>query len=295
MASEWAILDGCGVCPACRRVVPGDRPCDLDGSVVRPISSAEDRQALLDAVWGSQPRRAELMRHLGARKATTRTRLAAAALGGVGVAGVAVAVLGMPGTVLEIVAGLTWAVVGVSQMVSGQRLIPSGGAALTPQPRFASGQILPCTAVVAPGSGIACAAWALELRYDGRWGSRTTLRVGASTGFDVALDGGERVRIPPGPLWIEDVLPQLAELESPSFEELLRALDPARTDDKDPWPLFRFNVIGEQTLHSGDRVEILGVVDRALGSSQQQAMYRDAPASVLVPRTVPALRLVSRR
>ena len=262
---------------------------------MRPIGSAEDRQALLDAVWGPQIKRAELMRHLGPRKVTTRTRLIAAALGGMGAAGVAAALLGVPGTALELVAGLTWAAFGMSKMMSRQRLIPSGGAAIAPQPRFAAGQILPCPAVVAPGSGIACAAWALELRYDGRWGSRTTLRVGASTGFDVALDGGERVRIPPGPLWIEDTLPQLAELESPSFEELLRALDPARTDHTDPWPLFRFNVIGEETLHSGDRVEILGVVDRALGSSQQQAMYRDAPASVLVPRTVPALRLVARR
>jgi hypothetical protein len=43
------------------------------------------------------------------------------------------------------------------------------------------------------------------------------------------------------------------------------------------------------------RIEILGVVDRAPGSGQHQAMFRDAPASVLVPRTGPALRLVSRR
>jgi len=294
MANAWALLDDCGICPACRRVVRCDKPCDLDGSIVRPIASMEDKQALIDAVWGSPASRAELTHHRAARTATVGTRVVAAlALGTVCVS--VVSVIGMANGAATIVFGILGAALGVSGKAPRRLLIPSGGAAIAAQPRFAAGQILPCEAVVAPGGGVECAAWALELRYDGRWGSRTTLRIGASAGFNVALDGGEHLRIPAGPLWIQDPLPQLAEIESPMLEELLRALDPTRSGDTEPWPLFPFNVISEQTLQIGDRIEILGAMDRELVSGQEDAMYRDAPASMLVPRAAPALRLISPR
>lgn len=294
LANAWGPLDGCGVCPVCRRVIPGSKPCDLDGAVVRPIASGDDKQALVDVVWGLPIGRAELMQRLAARTASARMRVAAGvALGTVSM--VVANVVGAASGFAMIFAGLTGAAVGVSLNTPKRIVLPSGGAAIAPLPRFAAGRILPCDAVVTPGSDIECAAWALELRYDGRWGSRTTLRVGASAGFDVALDGGEHARIPAGPLWIQGALPQLAELESPSLEELLRALDPTRSGDTEPWPLFPFNIISEETLQIGDRVEILGAMDRALVAGQPDAMYRDAPASVLEPRAVPALRLLSPR
>jgi hypothetical protein len=294
MANIWGLLDGCGVCPVCRRVIPGDKPCDVDGAVVRPIASPEDKQVLVDAVWGTPARRAELVQQLATRTATARIRLVAGLA--LGAASMVVAnVLGVINEGAIVFAGLMGAAVGTSVRPPRRIVIPSGGAAIAPAPRFAAGRILPCDAVVAPGSDVECAAWALELRYDGRWGSRITLRAGASAGFDVALDGGELLRIPAGPLWILDVLPQLAELEAPSLEELLRALDPTRSGDPEPWPLFPFNVISEQTFHAGDRIEILGAMDRELVLGQPDATYREAPASVLVPRAVPALRLIAPR
>ena len=294
MANPWALFDACGICPHCRRVVRGDRPCDLDGAVVRSIAAPEDKQALLDAVWGSPARRAERLHHLPARTPSSRTRGVSSLT--LGAACVTIAHLfGVASVTETLLLGLMGAGFGMAVERPRRPLVPAGGAALVPPPRFAAGKILRCDAVVAPGNGEACAAWALELRYDGRWGSCTTLRAGASAGFTVALDGGEHVRIPAGPLWIHGALPQLAELESPDFEELLRTLDPTRTSDSEPWPLFLFNVIGEQTLHSGDRIELLGAMDREPVSGEQDAMYREAPASVLVPRTAPALRLLSPR
>lgn len=294
MASTWGLLDGCGVCPVCRRVIPGGKPCDLDGAVVRPIASLEDKQALVDAVWGAPARRFELVRQLANRAATARVRLVAGLA--LGAACMVVAnVLGVINEGAIVFVGLMGAAAGTSVRSPRRIVIPSGGVAIAPPPRFATGRILPCDAVIAPGSDVECAAWALELRYDGRWGSRITLRAGASAGFDVTLDGGELLRIPAGPLWILDALPQLAELEAPSLEELLRALDPTRSGDPEPWPLFPFNVISEQTFHVGDRIEILGAVERELVLDQPDAMYRDAPASVLVPRAVPALRLIAPR
>jgi hypothetical protein len=294
MTNPWALFDACGICPLCRRVVRGDRPCDLDGAIVRPIASPADKQALIDAVWGSTARRAELLHHLTARTTPSRTRVIASLT--LGAACVTIAhVFGVASVTETLLLGLMGAGVGMAVERPRRPLVPSGGAALAPPPRFAAGKILPCDAVVAPGNGAECAAWALELRYDGRWGSCITLRAGASAGFTVALDGGEHVRIPAGPLWIHDALPQLVELESPGFEELLRVLDPTRTGETEPWPLFLFNVISEQTLQVGDRIELLGTMDREPVSGEQDAMYRDAPASVLVPRAAPALRLLSPR
>jgi len=294
MANAWGLRDDCGICPGCRRVIPGGKPCDLDGSIARPIVTIEDKQTLIDAVWGPPVKRAELMHRLTTRTTTTRARMATALTLGAACAVVANA-FGVTSGAEAIVAGILGTMFGVSVKSPKRILIPSGGTAIAPQPRFAAGQILPCEAVVAPGSGTDCAAWALELRYDGRWGSRITLRVGASAGFDVALDGGERVRIPAGPLWFEGTLPQLDEMESHMLEEMLRALDPTRSGDTETWPLFPFNVISEQTLQIGDRIEILGAVERELVVGQEDAMYRDAPASVLVPRTTSALRLISAR
>jgi hypothetical protein len=292
MANPWGLLDGCGVCPLCRRVVRGDRPCDLDGAAVRPIASPADKQALIDAVWGPPLKRAELMHRLAARTRPSRARVVGSLA--IGTACVALAsALGVPSLTETLLVGVIGAGFGMAVERPRRPLVPSGGAALVPQPRFAVGKILPCHAVIAPGSSTECAAWALELRYDGRWGSCITLRVGASAGFDVALDGGERVQIPAGPLWIHEALPQLDELESPVFEELLRALDPTRTGETEAWPLFLFNVIGERTLQTGDRIELLGAMDREPASGPKGATYRDAPASVLVPRTAPALRLLS--
>jgi hypothetical protein len=294
MANAWGLRDDCGICPRCRRVVPGGKPCDLDGSIARPIGTMEDKQALVDAIWGPPVKRTELMHRLTARTTTTKARIAAALTLGATCA-VVMNALGVTSGAEALVAGILGTVFGVSVKSPKRILIPSGGTVIAPQPRFAAGEILPCEAVVAPGSGTECAAWALELRYDGRWGSRITLRVGASAGFDVALDGGERVRIPAGPLWFEGTLPQLDDMESHMLEEMLRTLDPTRTGDTETWPLFPFNIISEQTLQIGDRIEILGAVERELVSGQKDAMYRDAPASVLVPRASPALRLIAPR
>src|SRR5690606_27384279 len=88
-------------------------------------------------------------------------------------------------------------------------LVPIDAQPLPAWPRIGLGRIVEAGAIEAPGSRLRCAAWAVELTYDGSWGTRTTLRAGASAGFDVVLDGGERVRIPPGPLWLAGPLLQV--------------------------------------------------------------------------------------
>lgn len=275
MTDDWGVLDDCGICPVCRRVNRHDRPCDLDGAVVRSIGSVEDKQFLIDAIWGPSASRDESTQSLRPRKESLGSAVVAGAL--------------------ELLFGLVGTMVAAARTKRYGILIPSGGTQIPKLPRFAAGKILPCETVVAPGSGTECAAWAIELRYDGSWGSRITLRVGASAGFVVALDAGEYVKVPPGPLSVHDALPQLSDLEAPSLEDLLRALDPTRTGDTEAWPLFPYNIVGEQTFLAGDRIELLGAMDRALVADQLDAMYREAPASVLVPCAIPTLRRVASR
>src|SRR5207302_401634 len=89
-------------------------------------------------------------------------------------------------------------------------LIPADAAKLPAWPNVVGrGRVVATREIVAPGTRARCAAWSLELRYQGSWGSRTTLRAGATAGFDVRLDGGEHVRIPPGAMWLADRLVQV--------------------------------------------------------------------------------------
>lgn len=276
----------------CRRVVPAARPCDLDAATVRQIHTADDKQALIDAIWGAPSVRDELSRAARA-PANGLARRLTAAIGFGSVGALAVELLGHAGLVSSLAAGLIGGTFGFASAPRGRVLVPSGGAPITRPPRFALGRILPCERILSPASDSDCAAWALELRHDGSWGSRTTLRVGASAGFHLELDDGERVRIPPGPLWIHGTLPQHTELEGRGLEELLHVLDPLRVRDQEPWPLFRFNILSERTLQIGDRIELLGAVDRALLPPSRDVSYREAPATVMVPRGLPELGTIS--
>jgi hypothetical protein len=287
---EWDVFDGCGLCPRCRRVAPAGTRCELDGATFQALADS-GLEAVLDAVWGARAHREDLRRRGGDRALRLRDRaLTGLILGGIA-AGITSALT--TGTFETAVAGSFVGIWGVLAARTRRTvLIPAGGAVVADAPVVATGTILPCAEVFAAGSGTACAAWAVELRYEGSWGSRVTLRVGASAGLQIALDDGGQARIPAGPLWLDGAMPQVME-EVGALAELLAVLDP--TPVGDPWPLFRHNVIGEQTLQAGDRVELHGGVDRTLVADQAEATYRDSPASELVPRGLPRLRRAARR
>ena len=244
------------------------------------------RAALVDAIWGDRAARAALL----AAAAPRRSRLfregippSIALLIGVfadlSVQGMLLAAAG--GTAIGLLLGIR----------PRGRLLVTGGAAVLASRVRATGRIEAADEIVAPGSGTPSAAWVVELRQDAAREARITLRVGLTGELVIILDGGARVRLPAGPLYLSGAPPQLGDLEH-SLEALLNTLDPARTRH-DPWPLFPFNVVGEQTFHVGDRVELFGELAPTFVAGAAIPLYREAPATELVPVGVPVLRLVS--
>jgi len=147
---------------------------------------------------------------------------------------------------------------------------------------------LPDAGVEVDGAVLANATAAMH----GERGGERRLVDGAAVraGLDVRLDGGALVRIPAGALWIDGPLPQVDD-DDGSIADLLALLDP-RAGAAD-WELFPFNVIREQTLTTGDRVEVSGAVSSIPLQDQAGLTYREAAPSVLAPDRLPVLRRVS--
>jgi hypothetical protein len=275
------------MCLDCRTAfIDGDR---CDGSEHRTIHLASARGALVEAVWGGVQEQIQAYRDVQAAHAQgLRFTAGGAALGGL--AGV-VAGLG-PLALVGAVAG--GAAVVSSLLVRKLRRSPPerprGAAPLPNLSRFARGRIRGATGVTSPASGAEGAAWALELRYDAAFGSRVMLRAGETAGMEIALENGERVRIPDGSIRLAEPLPQLADYQLGSLETWLRELDPARALACELCPPFPFNVVGEALLQIGDRVELFQSFEPIVQAGAGAALYREAPATILMPRSVATLR-----
>ncbi len=274
------------VCPRCRRLVAADAPCVLDGA--SPLDARDDaqREQLVEAMWGTPAQRAALQ--AAARTPARAQRLRSSLVGG---ATTLVAMMyAQVETALALAAASFSAVAfGALTGTRGRLLVPGDATALPAFPVVGRGRIERAPPLTAPGSGIQCAAWALELRHEGSWGTPTTLRVGVSAGFDVHLDGGERVRVEAGALWLDATMSQVND-EDGTIADLLRVLDP-RGGDAD-WPLFSYNVIREQTLPLKATVELRGQVASRPLQDPAGLTYREAAPSVLVPVGLPVLRRV---
>lgn len=276
-------VDLSAVCPRCRRLMrPGT--CEVDRNDALELADPDQRERMVELTWGTPEHRAALRKSTSQRVDARRMFT-----GGVTFAMTTGAVFIGVGDVL--VSLVTGAVMGLFGAVFAAArplvLIPASAPALPSWPRVGTGRIVHGEEVIAPGSGTPCAAWAVELRYDGPWGTRTIFRAAATAGLDIIMDGGDHVRIPAGAVWLDGTFIQL-DGEHASIDELLREVDPAgATSD---WPLFPFNIIREQLLDEGDRVEVLGVVEPRPAQGDDVRLYRDAPAIELVHAGVPVLR-----
>jgi len=286
------------ICLACRAVYPAGWVCDAGGlhEVVSLVTPA-GRKALVEAVWGDE----DVRRH-GLREVERHTRrqfqLAAVGL----VTGAGGVMLALPGaSAVALLGGLAGAAVGhLGGYLAARRatpIYPRGATAPAATAPAARGRLRASASVDSPASATPCAAWAIELRFEGVWGERVMLRAGGTGGFDVALDSGERARVEAGPIRIAGGMSQLGDVETAELDRYLRELDPGagRTE---PFPPIPYNVVAEQTVMAGDRVELLGELEPSIVGGAGGAgpgagpLYRDAPATVLIPRGLPTLRML---
>lgn len=250
-----------------------------------------DRDEMLAALWGTPEQREDLASQLGSPIGGVGRRVAVSgAVGGIAAVTWSLLTEGS-GVIGTFVFGFVGAIAGAMFPIPRiGALVPTPAGPLPALPRFAAGRLLSSTTIEAPASAETCAAWAIELRFEAARFTRHTLRIGESAGCEVELDGGERVRIPAGPLWIDGNLIQI-DAEPDAVDDLLDDLDPQRRAN-DHFPLFPHNVVLEQRLHHGDRVELLGELERVPDKHAADELYREAAPSILQPRGLPVLRSV---
>jgi hypothetical protein len=277
---------GNAVCVTCRAVVPDGVACH--GTVVALDGPA--RAVLVDAIWGPESERAAFARRAHVAKLRNAVWMGGGATAGImvtlAIAPVALITASFAALVGSLAGSTAGRLFGRTSHASGY---PAGAAPATVPPRFAAGRIGRSLGLVAPAGGAECAGWAIELRYVGGWGNHVMLRIGATAGMDLVVDGGATLRVPAGPLRLVHPLRQLDDLEAAELELMLRMIDPQRGATHEPFSPLPYNVVTEDTLHVGDRVEIYGVVEPEVVETGDR-LYRDAPATILVPRGVIALR-----
>jgi len=275
------------VCIACRH--PVSETCDLPAHEVVTLDAA-GRERLLDAVWGDRDTR------LGLRLARHRRtqRAAAAATSGVA-ASAGISVLIGPSIPLIAAGGLFVAAVaatmsGVVRGSDDDLRFPLAAAPRPDTPVFASGTIVDAgDDQRSPASGLWCAAWAIELALSRRDTPRAVFRDAWCAGLEIALDGGARARVAPGPWRPAGPLVPLLDIDELALDAHVRRIDPAH-QPHDPIAPFHHDTVAEELLHVGDRVELRGAWAPVPDDAADPALYRDAPPTVLVPLGWPALR-----
>ncbi|HEY8143738.1 MAG TPA: hypothetical protein VIG06_13735 [Kofleriaceae bacterium] len=288
------------ICVACRTALPPGVPCPAHHG--RPVSLADGergREALLTAVWGPPPVRQKL-RDMARAGATS---------GGIGglfdgcsgcdIIGGDLGEILMAIVIFIAIGVLLWCLVtAVSALVRRWRgRQRPRGAALPGQPCLPTGRTGTVVARAGlqrdPLTGSPCVGFAAALEHRSSWWRRpvTMLRDGATVGFDILLDTGERVSVPPGPMVVDLGAARAARVDRMLLALYLGELDPARdtVDDLDP---FLCNLMRAAQLRPGDRVELFGAVTARPLVGAAPAGYREPAPSFLVPTGVPHLRCV---
>lgn len=285
------------ICLDCRSALPAGAPCPAGHGRIARLDSDGGREELLTEVWGPRPVRERLRSMARAGAASGGCGGVLDGCGGCDLVGgdvgevlIAVAVLFALGAVL-------WCLVaGVGALVRWWRARPRPAGALLPaaaEPATGrTGVVLAQAGLAAdPLTGSPCVGFAASLEHRSGWLRRPAvmLRDGATLGFDVLLDSGERVRVPAGALRIDRAGARATRVDRMRLALYLGELDPARdrSDDLDP---FLSNLMRAVQLRPGDRVELLGALRAQPLAGAAAGGYRDPAAGVLTPVGLPHLR-----
>lgn len=166
---------------------------------------------------------------------------------------------------------------------------PRGAALWVPRPAArVRGAVLDGNhgaALVAPASGEPCVAFGLELRWRAD-GHPVVLRDAITSGFDVELLDGRRVRILPGRIRLDGEPKTYRRAEAKGLEAFLEAVDPGRAAGE-PFDPIPFQIALERVVRAGTVVEIAAELER-----DGDGVYRDAPEALWTPRGLPWVGIV---
>ena len=289
------------ICLDCRTALPAGAPCPAGHSRIATFAGGgPGREELLTEVWGPASIRQQLRD--AARAGVTSGGCGALfdGCGGCDLVGLDIGETLIVIVVLFALGALVWLLAcGIGALFRWwrSRSEPNGATRRGAGPEYPTGRTgtVVAHAGLAPDpiTGTPCVGFAALLEHRSRWWRRpaTMLRDGATVGFDVVLDDGERVHIPPGALLVDLAAARAVRVDRLQLALYLGELDPARDreDELDPFPCHRTRAV---QIRPGDRVEVLAAVEArpAGGAAAGRGGYRDQASAVLVPAGVPRLR-----
>ena len=137
-------------------------------------------------------------------------------------------------------------------------------------------------------------AYALELHYEGSFGTRVMYRDAVCVGFDLELGDRQVARVPAGRIRLFGSVDQTVDFDNLEVERHIAAFDEKRSGRNGFDPL-RYNIVYEQLLMAGDRVLLANDLEPTIDPDALPPHYRESMANYLAPRGIPRLRLDSRR
>lgn len=299
------------VCLGCRTLLGKGETCGgRKGHAIAALDVAADRARLDDEVWGPDSRARKLRQAAkvgaggGAFGGFLQGCNACDALQGLEGCGnladagegiVAVLVFMLAAAAFAIVAALLgWLVMALVRWIRARMDTPKPHGALRKPPKASgrtngTGVVSGESRVALPWTSGEALAYAFELHTKTAFGGGALLRDAVTAGFDVTLDDGNVVRVPPGRVTVVGKLPP-ADIERRQLARFVDDID-ARHEVEER-PLFPYDFARAVAIGPGDRVEVLGELERTADGAQGHG-YR-ASAGLLTPIGVPVLRVRER-
>jgi hypothetical protein len=304
--AEWPTLGA--ICADCRTAVPVGAPCPSGPTHrVLDLSDQAGREALRDTVWGSPSRRrtARQAATAGASGGTAGGLAECADLGSCDISGCDGGA--MEGEAAAIIIGIIIAAIAIiilyfiiraiTRWIRKRRNRPKANGASrrarwVGSARGRAGVVHSEHTATTPAGDRECVAYGAALRNKGWFGrGETMLITGATLGFEVELDDGQRARIPAGPVTFDLRGAGWDRVDAEEVAGLLATVNPA--GDFDPeHALFPLNRLQLRSVAPGDRVEVVANLEPVPDpEAQHHGGYREAPPTILVPRGPIKLRL----
>jgi hypothetical protein len=182
-----------------------------------------------------------------------------------------------------------WLVMALVRWIRGRMDTPKPHGALRKPPKAngrsnGAGVVSGAARVELPWREGEALAYALELHTKSAFGGGALLRDAVTAGFDLMLDDGRAVRVPPGRVTVVGKL-ESERVERDRMDRFLGDIDPKHVERT----LFPYDYARAVAIEPGDRVEVLGELERTADATQGHG-YR-ASAGLLTPVGVPVLRV----
>ena len=282
------------ICLHCRTALFDEEACDLDPThATASIAEIYGRECLIATVWGPPRARFEQI------QAEARTSSALTGLAAFGTAaGMLASTMFFP-VATAATAVLSGAVSGSAFWIFGKRAVGQVehtypvGAEPVPEVEPGAGQravVRGEPSLLSPATGSECVAYALELHYEGSFGTRVMYRDAVCTDFDLELGDRQCARVAAGRIRLSGHKLQAIDFDNLRVERHVAEFDQKHSVESGFDPL-RYNVVYEQVLMAGDPVRLVNPLEPIVDATALPCHYRESMASYLSPIGIPRLRL----